>query len=299
MQAQRLHLSTGHRAAIYALAPGINEGTVLSAGGDGWIAEWSVETSDNGQLVATVETQVFALLHLPAQQWIVAGNMQGGLHWIDRYQATRSRNIQHHQKGVFGLVALGNSVFSIGGDGVLTRWEAREGRAVESLQLSNQALRSIAIAPDGQHITIGSSDNNIYILNAETFALQKTLTNAHQNSVFSLAYTPDGRHLLSGGRDALLNIWAAQDDFNLVSSQPAHWYTINDITFSPDGLYFATASRDKTVKIWDATTFQLLKVLDIVRSNGHRNSVNRLLWLPQVLVSCSDDRTLLWWQIEH
>jgi WD40 repeat protein len=104
--------------------------------------------------------------------------------------------------------------------------------------------------------------------------------------------------LLSGGRDAMLRVWDVERDFALHSEQPAHWFTVNHIVFSPDGQLFATASRDKTLKIWDATDFRLLKVVDTVRHGGHINSVNRLLWLPGCLVSCSDDRTAMLWQVE-
>jgi WD40 repeat protein len=60
---------------------------------------------------------------------------------------------------------------------------------------------------------------------------------------------------------------------------------------------FATASRDKTIKLWDFSSGRLLKVLDTVRYGGHVNSVNRLLWVDNVLLSASDDRTVSIWEI--
>ena len=84
----------------------------------------------------------------------------------------------------------------------------------------------------------------------------------------------------------------------MLSEQPAHWYTLNHLAFSPDGALFATASRDKTIKIWDAQTFSLLKTIDTIRYGGHINSVNRLLWLPEALLSVSDDRTMKIWGIK-
>lgn len=79
---------------------------------------------------------------------------------------------------------------------------------------------------------------------------------------------------------------------------PAHWYAINDLKLSPDGKYFASASRDKTIKIWDANSYELLKVLDNEKFEGHTHSVNSLLWVNEhLLLSTGDDRQIIAWEI--
>ncbi|MCS7037598.1 MAG: WD40 repeat domain-containing protein [Saprospiraceae bacterium] len=290
---------TGHRAAIYALAATNDAEHFLSAGGDGWVAEWHLQAPENGRLIASIEGQIFSLLCLPGQNRIIAGDMNGGLHWIDTAQPERTRGIQHHQKGVFDLKISQNWVLSAGGEGMLTRWDAQTGRTVESIHLTHRALRSLSLAPSRREIAIGASDANIYLLDSDTLDIRHTIIGAHTPSVFTVAYSPDERYLLSGGRDAMLRVWdldAAPPA--LVSEQPAHWFTINHIAWSPHGRHFATASRDKTVKIWDGATLRLLRVLDPVRDGGHLNSVNRLLWLPQALLSASDDRTIKIWKLD-
>ncbi|MEQ1744673.1 MAG: WD40 repeat domain-containing protein [Saprospiraceae bacterium] len=294
-----MHTFTGHRAAVYALAQGATDRDLLSAGGDGWITAWNLDEPDTGKVVATVEAQVFSMIAVPEKNRLVAGNMNGGLHWIDLTQPEHTRNIQHHSKGVFDLKMHDEWLFSAGGEGMLTRWSLAEARSLESFHLSNKALRCIAIAPARREVAVGASDGSIYFLDLETLALKHILPQVHKPSVFALGYTPDEQHLLSGGRDAMLRAWALGKTGvpALVSEQAAHWFTINYLAFSPDGSRFATASRDKTVKIWDAHTFRLQRVFDPLRDNGHRNSVNRLLWLPGALVSCSDDRTLKIWEV--
>lgn len=301
MHIEKIHTCTGHRAAIYALAPGKDERHFLSAGGDGWVTEWKIDDPETGRLVASVETQVFSLCSLPDGR-IVAGDMNGGVRWIDRAMPDDTRNIQHHKKGTYDIVAAGKWVFTAGGDGTITRWDAEKGSSVESFQLSNQALRAIAFSEKRKELAVGASDNSVYILDVETFELRATLMAAHTNSVFAVAYSPDDQYLLSGGRDAMLRVWDMGNHQSPISSpqspeDPAHLFTVNHIVFSPDGRLFATASRDKTLKIWDARTFQLLKVVDTIRYGGHINSVNRLLWLPDCLVSCSDDRTVMLWRV--
>lgn len=287
---------TGHRAAVYALAATDDTEQFLSAGGDGWIAEWKLQAPENGRLIATVQGQLFSLLHLPGQRRLVAGDMNGGVHWIDLERPEHTRGIQHHRKGVFDLKLNPPWILSAGGEGMLTRWDASTGRTVESLHLTYSALRTLALAPQRREVAVGASDASIYLLDSETLETRYTLPNAHVPSVFTVAYSPDERYLLSGGRDAMLRVWdLSADPPALVSEQPAHWFTLNHIAWSSDGRHFATASRDKTVKIWDGATFRLLRVLDPVRDGGHLNSVNRLLWLPQALLSASDDRTVKIW----
>lgn len=298
LQVQKIAQLTGHNASVFTLSQDIDPQYFLSAAGDGWVVRWDLENPDLGKLIAQVDTQIFSLLNLPDQNQLVVGNMNGGVHWIDLASPNATKNIAHHQKGVFGIIKVNKDVITIGGEGKLTRWSATEARSLESLYLSNQSLRSAAFSALRNEIAIGASDNNIYLLNADSLTINKIITNAHDNSVFTVKYSPDGRYLLSGGRDAQLKIWSAEHDFHLVTSQPAHWFTINDIVFSTDKQYFATASRDKTIKIWDTQNFTLVKVLDTIRNGCHINSVNRLLWQGHYLMSCSDDRSIIVWQID-
>lgn len=297
LQVQKIAQLTGHNASIFALAADADPQYFLSAAGDGWIVRWDLQNPAVGKLIAKVETQIFSLLNLPDYNKLVVGNMNGGVHWVDLVNPDETKNIAHHGKGVFDIFRIDKSVFTIGGEGKITCWSIEEGRSLESLHLSNQSLRSAGFSLCQNEIAIGASDNNIYLVDANSLTLKKTIKNAHDNSVFAVKYSPDGHYLLSGGRDAHLKIWDTENDFQLVNSQPAHWFTINDIAFRPDNQWFATASRDKTIKIWDAQTFELLKVLDTIRDGCHVNSVNRLLWLNDYLISCSDDRSIILWQI--
>ncbi len=290
------HTCTGHNAAIYALCAGIQPRQWISAGGDGWIVAWNHDDPETGHLLASVETQVFSLISLPKLDTLVAGNMNGGVHWINLSHPEQTRNIQHHQKGVYDLLKVENHVFSVGGDGILSRWDVSTGRALESLHLSNKALRCMVHSPGRNELAIGASDGSIYLLDATTLSIKEVLKKAHDPSVFCLLYAPDGSKLFSGGRDAMLRLWNLHTN-TLEGSWPAHKYTVNHLACSPDGRYLASASRDRSIKIWDTQTVELLKVIDTIRYGGHVNSVNNLLWMNDGLISCSDDRTMAVWSI--
>ncbi len=289
---------TGHEASVFALCGSSNPGSVLSGSGEGWIVEWDLLRPEMGRLRARVDRQVFSLVCLPGSSRVVAGNMDGGLHWVNLEDPSLTRNIAHHQKGTFALLVVGDYLFSGGGDGIVTRWSIAETRSEESLQLSYQSIRALDYCPIRKEIAAGAGDGNIYLLDPSDLTVRHTIYGAHQKTVFSLRYAPGGVYLLSGGRDAHLRAWNSSGDWGKLTEQPAHWFTINDIAFHPAEPVFATASRDKTVKIWDAESFQLLQVLDSIRYQGHINSVNCLYWDTKtgLLVSGSDDRSLMLWR---
>jgi WD40 repeat protein len=58
---------------------------------------------------------------------------------------------------------------------------------------------------------------------------------------------------------------------------------------------------DKSIKIWGSDDFQLYKILNAERNGGHNSSVNRMAWVGvdhPILVSVSDDRRMIFWDIE-
>jgi WD40 repeat protein len=292
----------GHQASVFGLGPGLREGTLLSGSGDGWLVEWDIAQPDTGRLLARVESQVFALCALPEKNQIVVGSLDGGVRWVDLTHPERTRNIGHHRKAVYDIQRVGEWVFSLGGDGKLSCWSVETGEVLESILLSAQNLRCLAHSPLRQELAIGSSDQSIFFLDANTLELRHRIVGAHEQSVFSLHYLPGERAIISGGRDARIRRWSLEGGYPAAFDweEKAHWFTVNALAFHPSGKWFASASRDKTIKLWDANSFQLLKVLEPIRDQAHLNSVNRLLWLqdPAWLVSCSDDRSLAFWRVE-
>ncbi len=296
---KHLHTLTGHNGAVYQLQ-GAGENTFLSAGGDGWIVKWDLNSKDveTGKLVAKTDTQIFSLLFEESSNLLVAGDMHGEVHFINLLDAERTRRFKHHKKGVFGITMINRELYTLGGQGMLSKWSLQNVGQVESMKISGDSLRSIAFSDS--IIYVGASDKSIFMIDLHTKTIVDVIKHAHENSVFSLAFDPQLQHLLSGGRDAMLNIWTEGTSLNIYKGVPAHLFTINAIKLNPSGKLFATASRDKTIKIWDAKSYKLLKVIESIRDLGHVNSVNHLLWLSEsILISCSDDRSIKIWEIKY
>ncbi len=307
----------GHQGSVFALTQGYTPQYILSGAGDGWIVKWDLTNPEVGKLLAKVDSNLFSLLFLPDKNQIVAGNMNGGLHFIDLNNPDKNKNIAHHSKGVFDIQLINNQLYTIGGDGIMTRWSVEKSRSIESFQLSTKSLRCMDFSKERHEFAVGASDGHIYFVD-EHLNLKNIIKNAHKNSVFSIKYATNGQYLLSGGRDALLKMWRLDENVNASEAGQdtalelsAHLYTINKIAFHPQNPHvFATASRDKTIKIWQLMTsdenqnfkieeIKLLKVINTIRYGGHLNSVNTLSWTPynNWLISGSDDRSLMIWDI--
>ena len=291
----RLQARSGHRAAIYDLA--LATDGFYSAAADGFLVHWHRDDVDFGRVVATVEGGKFlSLATLP--DGLVAGSLDGGVHWLYPGAPERNRHVAHHAHGVFSLIRVGDELFSAGGDGVLTRWSVATARTLESLPLSKQSLRRLAYDPVYDRLAVGASDGRIYLLDRTALRLLDHRL-AHPPSCFALGFSPDGEYLFSGGRDAVLRRWSVLggrlEERHRVTG---HLMTINAIAVHPGGRYLATAGRDKTVKIWDAADLSLRKVIEAVRDRGHVNSVNTLAWLDDsTLITAGDDRRILEWQV--
>ncbi len=282
----------GHNSAIYKLIDQKESGYFYSLAGDGMVVRWEKNGDENGRMMANAEEQIFCGLFLEDRNWLVMGGMNGNLVWLDLAAMKIIKIIKQHSRSIYGLCRVGESIFSVSGDGTLCKWNIESQLAVVSLQISVQGLRTVVLGPHNQ-LFIGGSDLYLYVIHSETLKITQKLK-AHNSSIFTIAINENGQ-IYTGGRDALLNMWSLEDGtFELLKSIPAHMYTINDILLYND--LVITASRDKKIRIWtsDLTIIQSLDYKD----EGHLNSVNSLIFDKELglLFSAGDDRKINVWK---
>ena len=299
MKIEKIAALTGHNAPIYALATGRDDRHFYSAGGDGWVVEWSLDSPELGRVVAEVGLPVFSLFFFKKENLLVAGDQNGGVRFIPLENPAAQRHILHHKKGIFDIQFFDNQLFTLGGDGYLTRWDWASRRPLESIRIAPKSLRCAIFLEKRREIVVGASDGNLYFLDGDGLFLKNKIDAAHDPAVFCGVSFEEKNQLITGGRDAHLRFWELGNDPILMKTDlPAHLFTINHVVFVENWL--VTASRDRTLKIWDPATGELLKVVDTLRHGGHLRSVNRLLALPGgELVSAGDDRQGIIWQLSN
>lgn len=294
----QIHAFEGHRDAVYALAPAIDSLHFYSADADGVVAEWSMIDGRSVRGVLQAGAPVYSLGRASAggSEWLFVGLNDGGVHFVNLSDNRLVRSAKAHAGPIFDLLWLPKAerLLALSGDGAFSVWNLDTVACDMKVQVGSSPLRVAALNSDGTRLAIGGSDAAIRLFDALSLEQQSSWP-AHQNSVFSLAWA--GSALLSGGRDARIKRWA--DSGKEAHEIVAHLFAVNDVQLRPDGRFFATGSMDKTIKLWEAESLRLIKVIDFARLQGHRSSVNRVLWLDggRLLASVSDDRRVLGWAV--
>lgn len=292
---------SGHKGSIFALELSDDERWLFSSGDDGMVVKWDLTSDENeGEGIMRIAGSVYALQHIAKWNMLVVGSSSGSIYCIDLSSKEILHQYARTSDAIYQMAyhEVNKTLYILHGSGFLSEVSLPDFTEKRFRRLDENHLRSIVISEDSGQIFIGTSSDRILSMDIDSGEITHHWR-AHENSVFSLMAMPEKQLILSGGRDAHLKLWDVQKGHRLLHSIPAHNYTLNDIALSPDGEYFATASRDKTFKIWHTNSVQLLKVVDFARNLAHTHSVNRIFWLKSdnSLISCSDDRRIIRWDI--
>lgn len=290
---------TGHGNPIFTLELSQKPGILFTGGNDKGLVEWSLKDFTFIKVMFPVNASIYAI-HGPAgYPLLFTGLRSGEVLVFDFIQQKVIKSLRHHLKPIFDIKSISKKkeLLIASEDGTVSVWNLETLEMVHSIKVSTDTVRCIAISPDEKQVAFGCRDNAIQIYDLEDYALLKAL-HGHTMSVFALAYSPDGTYLASGGRDAQIKIWDSVT-YQPIKNIPAHLFAVNHILFHPSLPYFATASMDKGIKIWGADDFKLYKIIS--REKGHPShplSVNKLAWNGDQLISVSDDKKVIIWDIK-
>ncbi len=289
---------TGHGNPIFTLGLSQKPGILFTGGNDKGLVEWSLKDNTFIKVMFPVAASIYAVhgpLELPL---LFTGLRNGHVLVFDFVKQQLQPALKHHQKPIFDIKSVNKKkeLLVASEDGTVSVWSMETFELLHTIKVSNDTIRCIAISPDEKQVAFGCRNNQIHIYDLEDYSLLKTLS-GHTMSVFSLQYAPDGSYLVSGGRDAQVKVWDTVS-YNLLHNIPAHLFAVNSIVFHQEQPYFATGSMDKSIKIWGSDDFKLYK--NISREKGyasHQLSINKLAWNGNQLLSVSDDKKVIVWEV--
>lgn len=290
---------TGHGNPIFTLELSQKPGILFTGGNDKGLVEWSLVNNAFIKVMFPVAASIYAI-HCPASlPLLFAGLRSGDVMAFDFIGQQLNASLKQHQKPVFDIKSVNRKreLLVASEDGTVSIWGLDTFKLLHVLKVSSDTIRCISISPDEREVAFGCRNNQIYIYSLEDYTLIKIL-HGHTMSVFSLQYDPAGAFLVSGGRDAQVKIWDAAS-YNLLFNIPAHLFAVNSIAFHPSLPYFATGSMDKSIKIWGAADFKLYKNISREKGMpGHQLSVNKVTWNNNDLISASDDKKIMVWNVD-
>ena len=277
----------GHTQAVYAMCLNPYGNGFFSAGADTLLVEWDLNQED-GVMRAKLDAACYALCS--TQDYILAGTQKGNLSVFD-LKFNLFKFLKVSDSPIFDVLFDQERIFIVSGDGFMREFNL-DFELIKTLQVSNKSIRQIIVYKTG--FALACSDGKITILD---YNLEiDDVFQAHEGSVFSLAYDPNTGKLFSGGKDARINFYD-----NLIQKETlnAHLLHVHTLAVNKENSRLLSGSMDKEIKLWDVRENKLLKVVNLSKQNAHRSSVNKILWFDKNnFISCSDDRTLMCFEIQ-
>lgn len=145
-------------------------------------------------------------------------------------------------------------VASAGDDGEVKLWNAKNGRALDSVSeqpAHNDGAMSLAFSPDGRLLATGGRDGRIMLWNLKTRQAVADPLKAHRNSVLDVSFSPDGALLASASADASVILWNALEENPLVEVLRGHRESVLQVDFVQDRRVLVSRSTDRTIIVWD------------------------------------------------
>ncbi|MEO7215615.1 WD40 repeat domain-containing protein [Mucilaginibacter sp.] len=290
---------TGHSNPIFTLELSQKPGVLFTGGNDRGLVEWNLADNSFIKVMFPVPASIYAI-HCPeGYPLLFAGLRSGDVLVFDFIEQKITHRLRKHIKPIFDIKSISkkDELLIASEDGTVSVWSLKTMDLLHTITVSNDTVRCISVNPIANQVAFGCRDNRVMVYDSEDYSPIKALI-GHTMAVFSLQYSPNGEYLVTGARDAQVKIWDNKT-YTLIQNIPAHLFAVNHIAFHPTRPYFATASMDKSIKIWDAADFKLRKIIN--REKGypsHRLSINKLAWNSDELLSVSDDKTIMRWQVD-
>ncbi len=277
----KVRLLKGHTGPVRAVKFTPDGKKLVSISGwpgrDNSVRIWDL-TTDQELARIPAPGAVAALEMTPDGRFALAGAM-GGLLVIDMESGGLVRLMRLPRESFPGLAlsADGQHAYSATFDGIVRRWNWREGKEVGRVKVAGSKGRGVVELPDGRVLTVDTAG----ILQIWDFATGTELKRIDTGIRWVCAMT-----LAPGGKEVLVSGWHA-DLWDLETGRKlrtfrGHTSDLNQMSFSPDGQKLLTVSFDGSARLWDFEKAELLQVLTTQEewlSTGVYSPVGRLIVL--------------------
>ncbi len=123
-----------------------------------------------------------------------------------------------------------------------------------------EAVKAVAISPDGNYVATGSRDKTIKLWDRATGLEVKSFL-GHAHTVNDLAFSADGKWLLSSSADFTARFWSVETGEELWCSEKFKNY-VTTVAIDPTGRFFAVGGFFDEVKVYDVVTYLEVQTIE-------------------------------------
>lgn len=245
---------------------------VLAASREG-VRVWDARS---GQLVAQAGAHRWrqaALLAMfdPSGLVIASTGNEGTVTLWDARTGDPLHLLKHESKvNAIRFTAAGEELVAGQGDGRITIWNVKEGKARTTLGTSDESplagIHSLAIDPASPQVVAGTMNG---VLKGWSLRDGASLWRVapHRMNIMNIAYDARGTRFATAGSDGSAKVWDARTGA-LLANLDGHSDTLRAVRFSPDGESLLTVADDHEARQWNLRAIKLRRTLGIAGYPG-------------------------------
>ena len=303
---QELDLLTNHTNWVRTVTFSPDGKTLASGNSDSTIYLWHVQTRILVKTLTGHTGTVSSVVFSADGKTLASGSKDNTVRLWDAQTGKLQKTLKGHANEVLSVTfsSDGNTLASGGADNTIRLWNVETGTLHKTLNLielteeitDTEMGMEMVFSPDDKTLATWTWgwDIPIRLWDAQTGALQKTLTGEENDVVKGIAFSPDGKTLASAMDNRTIRLWHPQtgERHRILTG---HKHFVSSVAFSPDGKTLASGSYDTTVRVWDVRTGELQKTL-----TGYMNEVLSVAFSPdgKTFVNSMDEDTIYMWDAE-
>lgn len=249
----------GHTNVVRAVRFLPRTSSFFSAGSDGRILKWNLNTSTSDFAVMASGRSVIDQLEVSSDgRWLLAAENRNGLlvmnlesnNPVAELFSGREKNIR-----TITIASDNNTVYTAGLENYIEIWNLL-GRSSRILTETESRINALSVSPDGSILAGGTRDGKLMIWRVRGDMASNAVFDNSGNAIQTVEFSPNGRILAVGDVRGNLMIFRA-DNFEILRILQGHEARITDIEFSEDSRYLTSTSYDGKVLYWNTGNFSL------------------------------------------